>query len=294
MEKNDVVTNVAVFIDYENVYKTLLYKYTNVLRLAFFEKLRIWCKDNAKRIVKMAVYCNFDNKDLHESYHQSILQLYGVETIHTANQGKNYADLKITIDVMTSIYSNNNIDEFFIMTNDKDMTPLLNIIRANKRNVSIITTSDSYNETLVAFSDNHIKLEGIVAIPIEHKVLDDITQNFWNKYRKYIDDNIVALLSGRQFKHYGLEYNLDNEIAYSKIMIYELANIILDSSNRGEVVFYNYEYMGKKYLAMIPSDVKDELIENNAITESDIVHGYDIGALVKSTYDKYISILTKS
>ena len=33
-----VPTNVAVFIDYENVYKALLEEKTNVLRLAFFEK----------------------------------------------------------------------------------------------------------------------------------------------------------------------------------------------------------------------------------------------------------------
>ena len=31
------------------------------------------------------------------------LQSYGVETVHTSNQGKNYADLKITIDVLSSI-----------------------------------------------------------------------------------------------------------------------------------------------------------------------------------------------
>ena len=147
--RNHEPVNVAVFVDYENVYKCLLEQNQNMLRLAFFEKLREWCRIHGKRVVKIAVYCNFDNTDLHESYHQSLLQSYGVETIHTANQGKNYADLKITIDVLTSIYSNHNIDEFFIMSNDKDMTPLLNVIRANKRNVSVITTGDQYNDCLL-------------------------------------------------------------------------------------------------------------------------------------------------
>ena len=41
-----VPTNVAVFIDYENVYKALLEEKTNVLRLAFFEKLRKWCSEH--------------------------------------------------------------------------------------------------------------------------------------------------------------------------------------------------------------------------------------------------------
>ena len=90
-----VPTNVAVFIDYENVYKALLEEKTNVLRLAFFEKLRKWCSEHQRRVVRIVVYCNFDNMDLHESFHQSVLQSYGVETVHTSNQGKNYADLKI-------------------------------------------------------------------------------------------------------------------------------------------------------------------------------------------------------
>ena len=125
--------NVALFIDYENVYKNLLEENRNVIRDGFFEKIREWCRKNNRRLVKIAVYCNYDNEDLHESYHQSLLQSYGVESIHTSNQGKNFADLQITIDVLTAMHLNDNIDEFFIMSNDKDMTPLLNNIRYNKR-----------------------------------------------------------------------------------------------------------------------------------------------------------------
>lgn len=73
-----VPTNVAVFIDYENVYKALLEEKTNVLRLAFFEKLRKWCSEHQRRVVRIVVYCNFDNMDLHESFHQSVLQSYAV------------------------------------------------------------------------------------------------------------------------------------------------------------------------------------------------------------------------
>ena len=57
-----VPTNVAVFIDYENVYKALLEEKTNVLRLAFFEKLRKWCSEHQRRVVRIVVYCNFDTQ----------------------------------------------------------------------------------------------------------------------------------------------------------------------------------------------------------------------------------------
>ena len=82
-EQSGTPINVAVFIDYENVHKALLAQRTNILRLSFFEKLRKWCSNNQRRVVRIVVYCNFDNVDLHDSYHQSILQNYGVETVHT-------------------------------------------------------------------------------------------------------------------------------------------------------------------------------------------------------------------
>lgn len=285
--KSQEPVNVAVFVDYENVYKCLLEQNQNMLRLAFFEKLREWCRTQGKRVVKIAVYCNFDNTDLHESYHQSLLQSYGVETIHTANQGKNYADLKITIDVLTSIYSNHNIDEFFIMSNDKDMTPLLNVIRANKRNVSVITTGDQYNEALIAFADEHICLEQIVKTEVPHRVLDDIIDLYWRKFNRYIDEKILEFDKTGVFKEYALEYNLKNEIAFSKIMIYELANILLDLYRQGKVLFYHYLYNGRLYVAMLPTDKKDLLIQKGILPEDAILPDFDMESVVKAKYDYY-------
>ena len=285
--RNQEPVNVAVFVDYENVYKCLLERNENMLRLAFFEKLREWCRIHGKRGSKSAVYCNFDNTDLSESYHQSLLQSYGVETIHTANQGKNYADLKITIDFLTSLYSNHNIDEFYIMSNDKDMTPLLNVIRANKRNVSVITTGDQYNEALIAFADEHIRLEEIVKTEISHRVLDDIIDLYWKKFNKYIDEKVVEYDKTGVFREYALEYNLKNEVAFSKIMIYEMANVLLDLYRQGKVLFYHYLYNGRPYVAMLPADKKDVLIHKGILTEDAILPNFDMEAVVQAKYDYY-------
>ena len=191
--KNNDFHNVAIFIDYENVHKTLLNSNTNAIREGFFEKLKIWCKDHNRRIVKIVVYCNFDNKDLYESHHQSFLQSYGVETVHTSNQGKNFADLKLAIDVLNSMYTNNNIDEFIIMSNDKDMTPLLNTVRANKRKDSILTTGDSYNSVLCEFADEQIKFEDIISsVDNGHLIINDIEQKFLSDIRKYVDGSISS------------------------------------------------------------------------------------------------------
>lgn len=282
--------NVAVFIDYENVYKSLLEEHTNILRLSFLEKLRKWCSESQRRVVRIVVYCNFDNADLHESYHQSILQSYGVETVHTSNQGKNYADLKITIDVLNSMYSNDNIDEFFIMSNDKDMTPLLNTIRENKRNVSIITTGSIYNHAICEFADKHITLEEICEIEVEHKIIDDIAQNYWNKFDGYVSKQIADYASTSRYTHSELTYVLKNELKYSKIMSYELATIIKNLYDQNSIFFYNYTYRNngndRVCIGYAPIGAKNDLISLGLIEESRILSSYNIQRDIDSLYNK--------
>lgn len=287
-EKESTPINVAVFIDYENVYRSLLGERTNVLRLGFFEKLRKWCSENNRRVVRMVVYCNFDNADLHESYHQSILQRYGVETVHTSNQGKNYADLKIAIDVLTAIYSNDNIDEFFIMSNDKDMTPLLNTIRENKRNVAIITTGDAYNQTICEFADRHITLEEICKNEIDHQIIEDIANDYWGKYLSFINKRIDEYVAPK-FSHYEVQYNISNEMAYTKIMSYELATIIKGFYDEGKIFFYNYTYGMKQYVAFAPTERKADMVVKGIIEEKDIIENYDIKSVADDLYSKALS-----
>ena len=280
-------TNVAVYIDYENIHKTLIKKNENVLRIGFFEKLRVWCKEKNKRIVQTLVYCNFDNDDLYQSHHQTMLQNYGVDTIHTSNQGKNYADLKISIDVLTSMYSNDNIDEFIIVSNDKDMTPLLNTIRANKRNVCVITAGDEYNHTICEFADEHITLEKICEIDLEHLIIDDIKDKFLKNYNEYINDKITKQQSGSDYSHYALDYNMKNSVGYYKLMSYEMFNIIKKLYEEGEIIFYTYTYKGKSNVAIIPKDKKQFFLDSAIIEEKDIIDDYDIDNRIIEEYKKY-------
>ena len=77
-EKVENFYNAAIYIDYENVYKTLSKKFRNPIREGFFDKIRNWAKEKEIRVVKTVVYCNYDIKELYESHHQSLLQSYGV------------------------------------------------------------------------------------------------------------------------------------------------------------------------------------------------------------------------
>lgn len=289
--------NVAVYIDYENVVKTLINNYTNPIHDGFFDRLRIWAKDKNMRLVKTAVYCNFDVKDLYESHHQSLLQSYGVETIHTSNQGKNYADLKIAIDVLNEMYTNSNIDEFIIMSNDKDMTPLLNTIKANKRRVSVITVGDAYNKSLVEFADDHFNYEEIIKTKIDRKlhietIADKFITAFHENTEKNLDDYFKEKSGNKKIrysKHLAFEYFVSFQSEYHKVMQYEILTFLKTFYAEQKIIFYKYKFKGQhEQICVLPSKFKERFIKEGLISLSDIVEIDDFDKKIQERYEKYL------
>jgi len=282
--------NVAIYIDYENVYKTLLYQYKNLLRLGFFEKLNKWCKNRNLRIVKIIAYCNFDNRDLMESRHQTKLQEYGVSTIHTSNRGKNYADLQITIDALNDMYINNNIDEFIIMSNDKDMSPLLNTIKLNKRKVTLLTVGDNFDFALCNVPDEHITLNDILSIEMDEndfyikRAEDEIRENIISYARSNLDNAINGISS---FKHIEVKYYVTNQDTFRSVMEYEIYNILKILYEENIIFIYRYTYRDIEYYAMMPTIYKDEALDHNILTLDDIVENYDFDSLIKKSYEEF-------
>lgn len=284
--------NVAIYIDYENVYKTLLGQNKNLLRLGFFEKIQKWCKGKNLRIVKIIAYCNFDNKDLMESRHQTRLQEYGVNTVHTSNRGKNYADLQITIDALNDMYINENIDEFIIMSNDKDMSPLLNTIKLNKRKVTLLTVGHSFDFAMCNVPDEHITLDDILSIKMDgnlyiQRVEDDVQENIEN----YAKSNMEATIKKKTpFKHIEIKYYVENQDNYSSIMEYELYNMLKNLYEKKAISIYRYIYGNSTFFAIMPTLYVDKAINNNIITKEDIVENYDFKSIIKRSYEYYANL----
>lgn len=281
--------NVAIYIDYENVYKTLLYQYKNLLRLGFFEKIHKWCKAKNLRIVKMIAYCNFDNRDLMESRHQTRLQEYGVNTVHTSNRGKNYADQQITIDALNDMYINENIDEFIIMSNDKDMSPLLNTIKLNRRKVTLLTVGDNFDFAICNVPDEHIILNDILNIKMDQplyiqRVEEDVKENIENYAKSNLD---MAINKKTLFKHIEIKYYVENQDTYSSIMEYELYNMLKILYKRRDIVIYRYRYRNSDFFAILPRAYEDKAINNKVISKNDIVDNYDFDSQIKRSYEEF-------
>lgn len=279
MDNLQILNNVAIYIDYENVYKTLAVQHKNLLREGFFEKIQSWCKSKKMRVVKIVAYCNFDNTDMHESYHQTMLQEYGVLTVHTSNRGKNYADMQISIDAINDMYLNQNIDQFIIMSNDKDMSPLLNTIKSNKRKAILLTVGDSYDYALCNVPDEHISIEEIWKEKINELYIERVHQKIIENIEEYYyNQNPIC-------KQLELEYCITNQMTYRHIMKYELLNIfhILQDSNL--LFIYEYDFRQKCFYGVGVSSLREELINANLFDKNKIIH-YNFAVRIDELYNK--------
>lgn len=278
--------NVVIFIDYENIHKRFLEKNQNLLSQNFFEKLRIWCNKEGFRILDIKAYCNFDIKDLYESRHQTKLQEYGVETYHTSNKSKNYADLKIATDLMEELYENSNIDGFILISNDKDMTPLIKAVKRYKEFIYLITNENSFDNALRNFPDKHITIEEILNNIDNTDItsnLNDIPNKIMTNLTEYITNS--KNISSR--KHYSLKKYVDNLKVFLCLPEYEVLNQLNLAYQQGLIVIYKYTFNSSNYEGIISKTLEESAITGNLFTKNDIITCYNFDKAISESYQKY-------
>lgn len=303
----EVQKNIIIYIDYENIHKTMLFENKNLLGIGFFEKLRKWCNDNNLRIIDIIAYCNFDLNDLYESHHQTKLQEYGVETIHTSNKGKNFADLKITADLLEAMHTNNNIDGFIIVSNDKDMTPVIKAIKKYKEFIYLITAGSNFDESILNFPDKTLHISEIENVEFESRLeIEKIYDEIYNSLNDYLKSKFQEYLRNKSQQKgdngntksyiidYGLEYYISSSFPYFNIMKYEFANIIKQLANNKKLFMYEYEYYNYKSktnetsIAVVTEDLKQEYIDNEVMKEEAIKDNYCFEQLIEKIYKEYL------
>ena len=285
---NQIKKNVLVYVDYENLHKNFLKKYKNVFELEFFQKLKKHLESKNFNIIDIAVYCNFDIEDMHESYHQTRLQQLGLKTIHTCNNGKNYADIQIAADAVEQIYKNDIVDGFIIISNDKDMTPLIKTIKNNKEFVILITTEDDYDKNLLNFPTYTISLDDILSENIE-SISDDFKDNLYENLNNHIKSNFI---DKNKEPIISLDKYLQNSIKFNKVFEYELYRQLNLLDKEGKVYIYTYEYNSKrnesaKYIVTdtYKSDV-ESCIDNNTYYSN--INYDNVDDIFNKSYEKFI------
>ena len=151
--------NTKVYVDFENIYTILKKSGHDPLEIGFFEVLRRKMEAEGMYINDFIVYANFEQAPLNK--YQTVLRKMGFATRHSAIEGKNCGDLELAVDALRDLYTNQNLDIFVIITNDRDFTPLLKSISAENKISYVFSTKSSFNPVLLNFSAFHMYLEDL-------------------------------------------------------------------------------------------------------------------------------------
>ncbi len=158
--------DVAVFIDFENVYVSVRDKLDANPN---FETIMDRCNDLGRVVVARAyadwyryprvtsaLYANGIEPMYVPTYY------YDKEMGRTGRAIKNSVDMNLCIDAMKTLYTTTNIEKFVLATGDRDFIPLVNSIRQQGKEVIIIGIGGAASAHLAQSADEFIFYEQLV------------------------------------------------------------------------------------------------------------------------------------
>ena len=158
--------DVAVFIDFENVYVSVRDKLDANPN---FETIMDRCSDLGRVVVARAyadwyryprvtsaLYANGIEPMYVPTYY------YDKEMGRTGRAIKNSVDMNLCIDAMKTLYTTTNIEKFVLATGDRDFIPLVNSIRQQGKEVIVIGIGGAASAHLAQSADEFIFYEQLV------------------------------------------------------------------------------------------------------------------------------------
>ena len=251
----------------------------------FFPKFASWCEKTGRKLCKKMLYCNFDYPDLSASHHQTLLNSLGVQSIHTSNNGKNCADLQIAVDVMECINNYPEIEEYIIISNDKDMIPILNFIKMHGKTATFVTTGNRYDSIVENHATNHISIDEILNETVPNLFVENIGESIV----AFLEENIIkgthnCTLKSKEF--YPLDRCIRRLSSRFRIMTYEISSIIKELYENNKIFFAEYQFEKNSYILIIPLSLKEPLLASKWIKKSNIKTDFDVDAIIMQEYEK--------
>lgn len=159
-QKNQLL-NAVIYIDYENIFELLKDYGVSPGEIDFFSVIMERFKSMYElNIIECIAYGNFEKRTLQRK-HQTLLQSLGVLTRHSSSNGKNCSDLMLTVDTLTCLHKNPNINVFVIVSSDRDMIPLLKAIKYENKIAYVLSTKNGFNPVVSRYADYHEYLEDL-------------------------------------------------------------------------------------------------------------------------------------
>lgn len=232
-----------VFMDYDNIWITCEQNiHAEIYKLKFINKINTFFKEKGYRINEMIAYANYDNGKMNKDNHQTKLQGLGVQTRHCRN-GKDSADIAIACDILERLYltEKDNNSTYIIISCDKDITPLINKLKSQNKEVILVTFTVNIDWSVMKnYGDIHFWFEEIIGVeytqPIIQEELD--TDYFIKELKNEIEIRGTNINYSLFVKTLVKKYYTDN----SEIDI--IKNYCL---SEGIIEIYDYEFNGKIY-----------------------------------------------
>lgn len=276
--------NAAVFIDYENVHFNFINQFKNVFELDFFRKLKQFLNEKDFNVVDTVAYCNYDIADMHLSFHQTKLHQLGIDTRHTTNNGKNYADLQITADVLDLVHTNETIDCIILISNDKDMTPLIKSVKKTNVSLVLILFKDLFDRVLLEYPNSHYFIEDIIKTKV--KGTNDFKDEVFGNIETFVNKKIPTGATTPFL--WSLDKCLESISAWFKVFEYEIVRNLSLLEQENKIFAYKYKIgTNPKEFIGISTNTHSALYVSSGTNTITKVTNYFSTAIQEQTYKKY-------
>lgn len=167
-------TNVAIFVDYDNVYWTLMNRYNHNPNHETEEKNLfncLWDRYGQNQVRTFRAYADFQRirSSLTDLQKQRVQIRHVYSNDKEGDSRKNSSDIELCIDAIESTYKDENISCYVFVTADSDMVPIMSRLMYKGKRVELyylseaapkhtdITSYSHYSEDLRQFLQLEIK-----------------------------------------------------------------------------------------------------------------------------------------
>jgi uncharacterized LabA/DUF88 family protein len=160
--------NVALFIDYENVYWSMKNNYSLIPQAGRLIDLVKQQAQEEGQVVLSLAYADFDQPEFKGL--QTELQRRSVEPRHVFSKSspegvrKNAADIELSLDALELIYTRDDIDTFVLVCGDRDLIQLIRKLHTRNKRVHVLGVARTTSNDLMMFADAFTQIEALMGI----------------------------------------------------------------------------------------------------------------------------------
>ncbi len=158
--------DVAVFIDFENIYVSVRDKLNATPN---FEAIMDRCNDLGRVVISRAYADWYRYPRITSALYANAIEPIYVATYYydkdagrTGRAIKNSVDMNLCIDAMKTLYTNPNVSRFVLVTGDRDFIPLVHSIRQHGKEVFIIGIGGAASTHLAQSADEFLFYEQLI------------------------------------------------------------------------------------------------------------------------------------